>query len=162
MSVGVLGADRTVEGARYRFARILKGENWNPKLQAPLTGPGVNVKEGDFLLAVNGQELSGADTLERLFLGLAGKQTVLTVGPSTLRSASHDVTVVPVASERNLRLRTWMEENRKKVADLSSGRVGYVYVPIRAPVGSQTSTATTSRRARRTRRSSTNDSTTAA
>ena len=129
VSVGVLGADYTVEGARYRFARILKGENWNPKLQAPLTGPGVNVKEGDFLLAVNGQELSGADTLERLFLGLAGKQTVLTVGPSTLRSASHDVTVVPVASERNLRLRTWMEENRKKVADLSSGRVGYVYVP---------------------------------
>ena len=84
---------------RYQFARILAGENWNPKLQAPLTQPGVNVKAGEFLLAVNGQDLRGDDDVYRLFQGTAGQQTVLTVGPSADGARSRQVTVVPVASE---------------------------------------------------------------
>ena len=57
--VGLLGADYTIENGRYRFSKIYQGENWNPQLRAPLTQPGVNVQEGDYLLAVNGRELRG-------------------------------------------------------------------------------------------------------
>jgi tricorn protease len=129
VSVGLLGADYRVADGRYQIARILHGENWNPKMRAPLTEPGVDVGEGDFLLAVNGQDISGTDSLERLFQGTADKQTVITVGPAANGRAARPVTVVPVGSESGLRLRTWMEETRKKVDDLSAGRLGYVYIP---------------------------------
>jgi tricorn protease len=135
VSVGLLGADYRLAEGRYQFARVLAGENWNPKLQAPLTQPGVNVKAGDFLLAVNGQELRGDDDVYRLFQGTAGKQTVLTVGPSADGAGSRQVTVVPVPSEEALRLRTWMEGNRRRVDELTGGRVAYVYLPDTAAGG---------------------------
>jgi tricorn protease len=129
VGVGLLGADYRVVDGRYQFARVLAGENWNPKLQAPLTQPGVNVKPGEFLLAVNGQELRGDDDVYRLFLATAGKQTVITVGPSANGSLSRQVTVVPVPNEEPLRLRTWMEDNRRRVDEMTGGRVAYVYIP---------------------------------
>jgi tricorn protease len=135
VGVGLLGADYKVEQGRYRFAKILSGENWNPRLRAPLTQPGVDVKAGDFLLAVNGQDLRGDDDIDRLFLGTAMKQTTLTVGPSADGKGSHPVVVVPVPHEGALRLRAWMDDNRKKVEELSKGRVGYVYVPDTAGGG---------------------------
>ena len=129
VSVGLLGADYRVVEGRYQIARILAGENWNPKLQAPLTQPGVSVKTGEFLLSVNGQELRGDDDVHRLFQGTAGKQTVITVGPTADGARSRTVTVVPVPSEEALRLRTWMEDNRRRVDELTGGRVAYVYIP---------------------------------
>lgn len=129
VGVGLLGADYRVEDGRYRFGRILRGENWNPALRAPLTEPGINVKEGEFLLAVDGEPIVATDDVYRRFLGKAGKQTVLTVGPRADGSGSHAETVVPVGSESSLRLRTWMEERKKRVDELSGGRVGYVYIP---------------------------------
>ena len=129
VNVGLLGADYRLEQGRYRFARILSGENWNPKLKAPLTQPGVDVKEGDFLIAVNGQDLKSTDEVYRFFMSRAGKQTVLTVGPRADGTGSRQVTVVPGPGEGRLRLRTWMEDSRKKVEQLSAGRVGYVYIP---------------------------------
>jgi len=127
--VGLLGADFDVADGRYRFARILAGENWNPRLQAPLTQPGVNVKAGEFLLAVDGQELRGDDDVYRLFQKTAGKQTVIMVGPRADGAGSRPVTVVPVPTEEPLRLRTWMEDNRRRVDELTGGRVAYVYIP---------------------------------
>jgi tricorn protease len=135
VGVGLLGADYSVAEGRYRISRILPGENWNPKLKAPLTQPGVDVKEGDFLIAVNGHDLKGDDDVHRLFLGTAGKQTVLTVGGKADGTGSRRVTVVPVPSEGGLRLRTWMEANRKKVDALSGGKVGYVFIPDTAAGG---------------------------
>jgi tricorn protease len=135
ISVGLLGADYRVEGSRYRIARILAGENWNPRMRAPLTEPGVDVRQGDYLLAVNGEELKGDDDVNRLFLGTAGKQTIITVGPTADGKNSRKVKVVPVHSESALRLRTWMEDSRKKVDELTKGRVGYVYVPDTAGWG---------------------------
>ncbi len=129
VGVGLLGADYRTDQGRYQFARVLRGENWNPKLQAPLTQPGVDVKEGDYLIAVDGQDLRSTDEIYRHFLNRAGKQTVLTVNAKPDGGGSRQVVVVPVASESNLRLRTWMEDNRKKVASLSGGRVGYVFIP---------------------------------
>ncbi len=128
--VGLLGADYTVENGRYRFARILDGENWNPHLRAPLTQPGVDVSEGEYLLAVNGRGIDADHAnLYSFFLGTAGKQTVIRVGKNADGSDARDVTVVPVASERELRHLAWVEGNRRKVAELSGGRVAYVYMP---------------------------------
>ncbi len=133
--VGLLGANYRIESNRYQFARILAGENWNPELRAPLTAPGVDVEQGEFLIAVNGQELTGDDDVSRLLMGTAGKQTILTVSTDAAGKNSRKVKVVPVASEMGLRLRTWMEDNRKKVDELSGGRVGYVYIPDTAAGG---------------------------
>ncbi len=135
IGVGLLGADYRISEGRYQFAAILKGENWNPQLQAPLTAPGVDVKEGDFLLAVNGEPLKSGDSVYRLFQNTAGKQTVLTVGSKADGSGSRQVTVVPVGSEAQLRLRTWMEANRRKVDELSGGRLAYVFIPDTAAGG---------------------------
>jgi tricorn protease len=126
---GLLGADYTIENGRYRFSKIYEGENWNPQLRAPLTQPGVNVQEGDYLLAVNGRELRGTDEIFELFEGTADKSTVLKVGPSPDGKGARNVTVVPIESEATLRNREWIEGNLRKVEKLSGGRVAYVYLP---------------------------------
>jgi tricorn protease len=127
--VGLLGADYTIENGRYRFSKIYQGENWNPQLRAPLTQPGVNVQEGDYLLAVNGRELRGPEEIFELFEGTADKSTVLKVGPSPDGKGAHNVTVVPIENEATLRNREWIESNLQKVEKLSGGRVAYIYLP---------------------------------
>src|SRR5262249_42082039 len=126
---GLLGADYVVENGRYRFARVYNGENWNPKLQAPLTQPGVNVTAGEYLLAVNGRDVRPAVDVSSYFEGTSGKQVVLKVGPNPDGSASRMVTVVPIEDEIGLRNYAWIEENRRRVDELTGGRVAYVYLP---------------------------------
>ncbi len=133
--VGLLGADYTIENGRYRFSRIFNGENWNPELHAPLTQPGVNVMQGEYLLAVNGRELRGTDEIYSFFQETAGKQTVLRVGPNPDGSGARDVTVVPVESETALRNLDWIEGNRRKVDEMSGGKIAYVYLPNTAGAG---------------------------
>jgi tricorn protease len=135
VKVGLLGADYRIENGRYRFTRIFNGENWNPKLHAPLTQPGVNVKVGEYLLAVNGHEVRGSDNLYSFFQETAGKQTVLKVGPNPDGTDSREVTVVPVDSEDGLRNLAWIEGNRRKVDELSGGKLAYVYLPNTAGGG---------------------------
>ncbi len=126
---GLLGADYKVENGRYRFARVYSGENWNPRLRAPLTQPGVNVKEGDYLLAVNGKELKGTDNVYQPFEETAGKAVTIKVGPDPDGTGAREVTVVPVESETGLRNLAWIEGNRRKVDKLSGGKLAYVYLP---------------------------------
>ncbi len=133
--VGLLGADYTIENGRYRFSRIFNGENWNPQLHAPLTQPGVNVVQGEYLLAVNGRELRGTDEIYSFFQETAGKQTVLRVGPNPDGSGARDVTVVPVESETALRNLDWIESNRRKVDEMTGGKIAYVYLPNTAGGG---------------------------
>jgi tricorn protease len=132
---GLLGADYTLENGRYRVAKVYDGENWNPGLQAPLTQPGVNVKAGDYILAVNGRELHSSDNIYSFFENTAGKQVVVKVGPNPDGKGSRDVTVVPVDSEENLRHLAWIENNRRRVDEATGGRVAYVYVPNTAGAG---------------------------
>jgi len=127
--VGLLGADFSVENGRYRLARIYRGENWNPGLRAPLSGPGLDVQEGEYLLAVNGVELTAAMNPYSLFDRTADQQTVLTVGPETDLKKGREVTVVPVGNENPLRQRAWIDDNRRKVDELSGGKLAYVWVP---------------------------------
>jgi tricorn protease len=126
---GLLGADYEVKNGRYRIARILGGQNWTPGLASPLTLPGVYVHEGAYLLAVNGRELRASDNLYEFFDGTAGKQTVLHIAYNAEGKDAKDVTVVPIADEDGLRNLDWIEANRRKVGELSGGKVAYVYMP---------------------------------
>ncbi|MGQ9897295.1 MAG: S41 family peptidase [Acidobacteriota bacterium] len=133
--VGLLGADYSVDNNRYRIARIYEGENWNPQLRAPLTQPGVNVKVGDYILAVNGVEVVASEDIYRHFEGTADKQVALKVGPNPDGSGSRTVTVVPVASETSLRNLAWIEANKRRVTELSNGRLAYLWLPDTAAGG---------------------------
>ena len=126
---GLLGADFAVADGRYRFAKIFTGENWNPDLRAPLSAPGVDVKTGDFLLEVNGRPLAPPESPYAPFVGTVGRQVQIRVGPKASGEGSRLVTVVPIADESGLRMRDWVESNRRKVDSLSGGKLAYVYVP---------------------------------
>jgi len=126
---GLLGADYSVENGRYRFKKVYGGLNWNPQLRSPLTEPGVNVKAGEYLLAVRGQDLRPPANLYSLFENTSGKIIEITVGPNADGSGSRTVQVVPIANESALRNRDWVEGNLKKVDEATGGRVAYVYVP---------------------------------
>ncbi|HMO35617.1 MAG TPA: PDZ domain-containing protein, partial [Gemmatales bacterium] len=132
---GLLGADYAVVDGRYQFKKIYGGLNWTSDLRSPLTAPGVDVKEGEFLLAVQGIELKAPTELYSLFENTAGKSIEITVGPKADGTGSRVVTVEPLSSELSLRNREWMENNLRKVAKLSNNRVGYVYVPDTAGQG---------------------------
>jgi tricorn protease len=132
---GLLGADYKIENGRYRFAKIYNGENWNPNLRAPLTQPGVNIKEGEYLLAVGGRNLTAADNLYSFFESKANKQVVIKVGPNPDGSNAREVTVVPVGNEQGLRNLAWIEGNRRKVDQLSGGKLAYIYMPNTAGGG---------------------------
>ncbi len=127
--VGLLGADLEVADGRYRIARIYTAESWNPDLSAPLSGPGIDAKVGDYILAVNGVELKAPTNPYSLFDETAGRQTVLTLSGSPKEDGSRDVTVMPVPSEAGLRRRDWIESNRRRVDELSGGKLAYVWLP---------------------------------
>ncbi len=135
VGVGLLGADYELHQGRYRFAKVFNGENWNPQLRAPLAQPGVNVKPGDYLLAVNGRALSASDSVYAALQNTVGKQVVLKIGPNPDGTGSREVTVEPVGSEMALRNFAWIEGNRRWVEKASNGRVGYVYMPDTANGG---------------------------
>ncbi|HJQ23475.1 MAG TPA: PDZ domain-containing protein [Blastocatellia bacterium] len=135
VAVGLLGADFAVENGRYRIKRIYGGENWNPDLRAPLSAPGIQVTEGDYLLEVNGLPLEATTNIYHMFEGTAGRQTQIRVNKSPSLEGSRIVTVIPVASEEALRTRAWIEENRRLVDKLSGGRLAYVWLPNTAGPG---------------------------
>jgi tricorn protease len=129
VSVGLLGADFAVENGRYRIRRIYTGENWNPELQAPLSAPGIQVAEGDYILEVNGRALAPPANLYAAFQGTAGRQTMIRVSKQPSMEGSQVITVIPVASDQGLRTRAWIEANRRRVDELSGGRLAYVWLP---------------------------------
>ena len=128
-AIGLLGADFAVEDGRYRITRIYDAESWNPELRAPLAAPGINVRVGEYVLAVNGVELRAPDNIYRLLDGTANRQTVLTIGARPRMEGARQVTVVPVANEQGLRARAWVEGNRRLVDSLSKGQLAYVHLP---------------------------------
>jgi tricorn protease len=126
---GLLGADYKVENGRYRFAKVYGGLNWNPDLRSPLTEPGVDVVDGEYLLAVEGKDLKFPDNLYQRFERTAGRIVEITVGPNADGTGSRTVKVVPVEDETPLRNRAWVERNLRYVTEKTNGRVAYVYVP---------------------------------
>lgn len=129
VSTGLLGADLEVENGYYKIAKIYDGEDWNPGLDAPLAQPGIEVSEGDYLLAVNGEELRTPDNPFSVLEETAGQNTILTVNDTPSKEGARNINVVPVTSEGQLRLRDWVESNRRKVDEMSDGRLAYVWLP---------------------------------
>jgi tricorn protease len=132
---GLLGADYEIADGRYRFKKVYGGLNWTPDLRAPLTEPGVDVKAGEYLLAVDGKDLRATEDLYSRFEQTAGKQVELTVGPNADGTSSRTVKAVPLDNEAALRNRDWVEGNIRKVTEATKGRVAYVYVPNTAELG---------------------------
>jgi tricorn protease len=138
--VGLLGADYKIENGKYRIRHIYTGENWNPELRAPLSAPGIEVAEGDYLLEVNGKALTAAADVDSLFEGATGHQTMIRVSKTPSLEGSKLVTVIPVASEDGLRTRAWIENNRRIVDRLSGGKLAYVWLPNTGGAGYQSFT----------------------
>jgi len=126
---GLLGADYETADGLYRIKKIYRGENWNPDLRSPLTEPGVNAKTGDYILEVNGRPVKGTDSVYSFFEKTAGKQIIIKVNSKPTLDGARAVTVVPIPNEAGLRHREWIELNRKKVEEMSGGKIGYVYLP---------------------------------
>jgi tricorn protease len=127
--VGLLGADFEIVENRWKIQRIYTSENWNPDLSGPLDQPGFKVKEGHFIVGINGEELSGTQDIYELLDGTAGKQTVLHINDKPVFEGHWKETVEPIRSENALRQRSWVEDNKRMVDKLSGGRLGYIWVP---------------------------------
>lgn len=129
LRVGLLGADLAEHEGHWMIKRIYSAESWNPELRAPLAQPGLKVSENDYILAIDGVPLSGDVDPYSLLDGKAGQQTTLLVNSKPTTEGAWTIRVEPIAQEFALRQRAWVEENRRKVEELSGGKLGYVWVP---------------------------------
>ncbi len=125
---GLLGADYELKGNRYCIAKIYTGGDFNPREKAPLAQPGLNVKVGDCILDINGQELTAEVDIQQPLEGTAGKVISLRIGGEDGKNP-RDISVTPIASEAAMRNVDWIEGNQKKVDQLSGGKLAYVYLP---------------------------------
>jgi len=126
---GLLGADYVTDQGRWQISRIYTAESWNPSLRAPLDEPGMDIVTGDYILAVNGIGFTADDDIFRLFDGTAGTQVTLHVNDRPSMEGARTVVVSPINNENGLRQRAWVEDNRRKVDELSGGKLAYVWVP---------------------------------
>jgi tricorn protease len=131
VNVGLLGVDYELDAASgmYRFKKIYRGENWDADLRSPLTEPGVNVKEGDYLIAVNGRPLRAPQSPYELFVNTATDTVTITVNSKPSEEGSRNLQVKPINDEGGLRELNMITTNRKKVEEATGGKVGYVYIP---------------------------------
>lgn len=129
VNIGLLGADLEIANNRFRIKKIYNGENWNPDLRAPLSMPGVDVDEGDYIISVDGIDLTASVNPYSLFENKANKQVRLRVSKNADGSGSRPSIVMPVDNEYALRTFNWVEDNRRKVTKLSNGQVAYVWLP---------------------------------
>lgn len=129
IKVGLLGADYSVENGHYRITRIFTAGKWNPTLYGPLAQPGLKVKVGDYLLAVNGQPITADKSIYSYFEDLAEKTVQLTVGPNPGMQGSHVITVNTIPDEARLRKTAWVDHNMEVVNKLSDGKLAYIYLP---------------------------------
>lgn len=127
--VGLLGADLVANSGRWQIKRIYTVESWNPNLKAPLDRPKMRVKEGNYLLRIDGVPLTANDDPFQLLDGTVGRQTVLHINSSPSMDGAWTEIVEPIRSENALRQRAWVEDNRRKVDELSGGRLAYIWVP---------------------------------
>lgn len=131
-SVGMLGADFELNNGAFQIVNIVEGGAWDDDARGPLSQPGVDVKEGDYLLAVNGRPLDTSKSPYAAFVGLGWEHPTVTLtvsARSTIDDEAREVVVRPMPDEYGLRYREWIERNRAHVDRVSEGRVGYIYVP---------------------------------
>ncbi len=137
VNVGLLGADfeADAEHSLYRIKKIYQGQNWDAGLRSPLTEPGINVKEGDYLLEVNGQPLRVPQDPYRLFVNTAEQNVTLTVNSEPKEDGDRQVVVKTLTDDFGLHELNMIETNRRKVDQATGGKVGYVYLPDMGAAG---------------------------
>ncbi len=131
VNVGMLGVDWEIDEAadRYRFKRIFRVVGWTRGMFPPLARSGVDVREGDYLLRVNGQEVTAGRSVYAYFQGLGGKRVSLLVNDKPTAEGAREFLVEPARGERTLRYLDWVEHNRQVVAKASDGQIGYIHLP---------------------------------
>jgi tricorn protease len=137
IKTGLLGAEleRDDKTGYYKVTKLLKGLSWNKSLRSPLAELGINVKEGDYIVAVAGRPTSAMANIYESLIDTVGKQVVLKVSTEPAEKGARDVTVVPTGDESALYYHRWVQGNIKKVADATGGKVGYLHVPDMLPTG---------------------------
>ncbi len=137
LKTGLLGAElsRDAASGAYRIDHILRGENWQPKHRSPLTEIGVDAKEGDYILAVNGRPVRTLPNIYAALVDTVGKQVTLRLNAKPTDDGAHDVVVVPIADEASLYYYDWVQKNIAHVAEKTGGKVGYIHIPDMGPEG---------------------------
>jgi tricorn protease len=136
VKMGLLGARYSRDASGYfRIDKILKGENWTRGTRSPLTELGVDVKEGDYILAVDGQSVKDVKDLSELLINKAGIQVELTVNGTPAENGSRKTIVIPTDNEADLYYYTWVQNNIQKVTEATQGEVGYIHIPDMSPEG---------------------------
>jgi len=130
-NVGLFGADFEIDPSsnRIKIARILKGENWNNHLRSPLLDPGVDVKEGDYLLAIDGKEFTADINPYSLTVQKADRIVTITVNDKPTLNGAREYEIRPIDSEETLRYYDIVERNREYVDSVSAGTIGYIHIP---------------------------------
>lgn len=128
---GLLGAklERDKETGYYKIVKILKGQNWNNGLKSPLTEAGVNVNEGEYIIAVNGKSTKDMNGIYESLFNTVGKQVTLKVNSSPKENGAHETVVIPIDDEQKLYYFNWVQGNIDKVTKASNGRIGYIHIP---------------------------------
>ncbi len=126
---GLLGAEFTADGDRYRISRIFPGENWHEEFRSPLTQPGIDIREGDYLIAIDGEEVTTDDNPYAFLVNKADRIVLVTVNDRPRTAGARTYEVDPVSSELGLRYQAWVKENERIVTELSGGRIGYIHLP---------------------------------
>lgn len=139
VGVGLLGVDWGFDptSGLHRFEHIYRGRDWNSAVEAPLGQPGLRVREGEYLLEVNGRAVRAPQNVYAAFIGTAGKLTTIKVGASASDPKARTITVKPVANEASLRYVAWVRANFDKVQKATNGRIAYIHVPNTAVGGMQ-------------------------
>lgn len=127
--VGYLGVDFALENGAYRIKKIIEGAEWDVEVRSPLRRPGIEVKEGDYVLAVNGLDIDIEQEPWAAFQGLADKPVLLSINDKPTKDGAREVLVQTLSGEYRLRHLAWIDSNRRKVDAATDGKVGYIYVP---------------------------------
>ena len=130
IQTGLLGAKLTRDkSGYYQITKILAGENWRPDLRSPLTEVGMNIKEGDFIVAVNGKPTNTLNDIYEALVNTVGKEVLLSISSSPQEKNAKVVIVKPIADESGLYYFDWVRENIRKVSEATNGEVGYIHIP---------------------------------
>jgi len=133
---GLLGAKLSRDNSGYyRIDKILKGENWNESLRSPLTAIGVDAREGEYIVSINGKQTNTMADIYEALSGTAGQQVLIGLNPNPSLNGSRSVIVVPVADEAGLYYYSWVQDNIEKVNKATNGQVGYIHIPDMGPEG---------------------------
>lgn len=133
---GLLGARLSAhESGFFRIDKVLEGAPWSPTLQAPLNQPGLKVREGEYLIAVNRVPVNSVTDPYELLIGTAGKTVELSINDRPTAQGARQILVTPIADESSLYYFEWVQNNIRKVEEASGGQIGYLHIPDMGPGG---------------------------